>query len=123
MSLYGTEGIGLGVLVLLSIVLSVVILGLSFLVGPSVNEVEKLVSFECGFDAFEDSRKAFDVKFYLVSLLFLVFDLETIFFFPWSVTFSTIHADGFVCMIDFLVELLLGYVFAYRVGALSWTNW
>jgi NADH-quinone oxidoreductase subunit A len=103
-----------------SILLAVVILGLSYVVGVQNPDSEKLSAYECGFDPYEDARNSFDVRFYLVSILFIIFDLEAMFFFPWSVSLSFIQSFGFWAMIDFLVELILGFIYAWQIGALEW---
>ncbi len=100
--------------------LSLVILGASYLVAPQREDTDKVSAYECGFDPFGDARRRFDVRFYLVAIRFIVFDLEAIFVFPWA---STLHMQGdlgFFAMVDFLVELLLGLVYAWSVGALEW---
>jgi len=81
---------------------------------------EKLSPYECGFEPFEDSRIHFDVRFYLVAILFVIFDLETAFLFPWAVVLDQIGMFGFVEMMLFLVILLVGYVYAWNKGALQW---
>lgn len=81
---------------------------------------DKLAEYECGFPAFEDSRSQFDVRFYLVAILFIIFDLEAAFLFPWAVTLGTIGIAGWAAMMLFLVELTLGFVYAWKKGALEW---
>ncbi|HMJ93718.1 MAG TPA: NADH-quinone oxidoreductase subunit A [Allosphingosinicella sp.] len=81
---------------------------------------DKLAEYECGFPAFEDSRSQFDVRFYLVAILFIIFDLEAAFLFPWAVTLGTIGITGWAAMMLFLVELTLGFVYAWKKGALEW---
>ena len=81
---------------------------------------EKLSEYECGFPAFEDSRKQFDVRFYLVAILFIVFDLEAAFLFPWAVTLDTTGWLGWGAMMVFLAELALGLAYAWKKGALEW---
>ena len=81
---------------------------------------EKLSAYECGFEPFDDARRRFDVRFYLVCLLFIIFDLEVAFLFPWAVSLSHIGIMGFVTMLAFLAELMIGYVYAWRKGALDW---
>lgn len=105
---------------LLSILIGVAILFASYFLSLSNPDVEKLSAYECGFDPYGDARNAFDVKFYLVGLLFLIFDLETIFFFPWSVGLSFVSFEGFWGMADFIVELLIGYLYIWQVGVLDW---
>jgi NADH-quinone oxidoreductase subunit A len=81
---------------------------------------EKLSAYECGFEPFDDARRRFDVRFYLVCLLFIIFDLEVAFLFPWAVSLSHIGVMGFLTMMGFLAELMVGYVYAWRKGALDW---
>lgn len=83
-------------------------------------DIEKLSSYECGFDPYEDARNVFDVRFYLVAILFIIFDLEAVYFFPWCVSISFLSDQGFWGMIDFILELLVGYMYAWQVGALDW---
>ncbi|CAN5308170.1 NADH-quinone oxidoreductase subunit A [soil metagenome] len=81
---------------------------------------EKLTEYECGFPAFEDSRSQFDVRFYLVAILFIIFDLEAAFLFPWAVALHGIGWQGWLAMMVFLAELMLGYAYAWKKGALEW---
>ncbi|MDQ6955964.1 MAG: NADH-quinone oxidoreductase subunit A [Mariprofundaceae bacterium] len=81
---------------------------------------EKLSAYECGFEAFEDARMHFDVRFYLVAILFVIFDLETAFLFPWAVVLDQIGIFGFIEMMLFLIILLVGYIYAWNKGALQW---
>jgi NADH-quinone oxidoreductase subunit A len=104
----------------ISICLSVVIFGLSFLLALYNPDTEKLSSYECGFDPYEDARNTFDVRFYLVAILFIIFDLEAVFFFPWAVSLSHLTSWGFWTMIDFIIELGLGFLYAWKIGALEW---
>jgi NADH-quinone oxidoreductase subunit A len=105
---------------LLLLVLSVIILLLSYSLSVSAPDIEKLSSSECGFDPYEDARNVFDIRFYLVAILFIVFDLEAVFFYPWCVSLSFLNLDAFWGMIDFILELLLGFLYAWKVGALDW---
>jgi len=95
----------------LSVALSLVIFGFSFLLSFQLPDVEKLSAYECGFDPYEDARNSFDIKFYLIAILFVVFDLETMFLFPWCVSLPSLNANGFWIMVDFLFELVVGYVY------------
>jgi NADH-quinone oxidoreductase subunit A len=107
-------------LFLFSIFLAVVILAASYIIGVQNPDPEKLSAYECGFDPYEDARNSFDVRFYLVSILFIIFDLEAMFFFPWSVSLSFLQGSGFWGMIDFLIELVIGFIYAWQIGALEW---
>jgi NADH-quinone oxidoreductase subunit A len=90
------------------------------LTGASNPYPDKLAEYECGFPAFEDSRAQFDVRFYLVAILFIIFDLEAAFLFPWAVSLGTIGVAGWTAMMIFLAELTLGFVYAWKKGALEW---
>ena len=81
---------------------------------------EKLSPYECGFDAFEDSRMKFDVRYYLVCILFIVFDLEIVFLFPWAVALGTIGVAGLIAMVVFLAILTVGFIYEWKKGALEW---
>jgi len=87
---------------------------------PNNPDTAKLSMYECGFEPYEDARNIFDVRFYLVAILFLIFDLETVFFFPWSVSIIHLNPNGFWLMIDFAFELIIGYIYAWVIGALDW---
>ncbi|MDP9413573.1 MAG: NADH-quinone oxidoreductase subunit A [Pseudomonadota bacterium] len=90
------------------------------LTGASNPYPDKLAEYECGFPAFEDSRSQFDVRFYLVAILFIIFDLEAAFLFPWAVSLGTIGIAGWAAMMLFLAELTLGFIYAWKKGALEW---
>ena len=113
---YGGILLGLG----LCLVLAVVFAGLSYVVSAKQADVEKVSAYECGFDPFDDTRKTFDVRFYLVAILFLIFDLEVSFLFPWVVSLGTLPLLGFWSMILFLVILTVGFIYDWRKGALDW---
>lgn len=93
---------------------------LSYLLAVQNPETEKMSAYECGFEPYEDARRKFDVKFYLVAMLFIVFDIETMFLISWSVTVSKLNLLGFWSMIDFIVELGIGFVYVWFVGGLDW---
>jgi NADH-quinone oxidoreductase subunit A len=103
-----------------SIFLAVIIIFLSLRLSLNNPDSEKLSAYECGFDPYEDARNVFDVRFYLIAILFLLFDLEAAYFFPWSISISFLTLDGFYAMIDFLFELVIGYIYAYKSQALNW---
>lgn len=92
----------------------------SLLVGVRNPDVEKLSAYECGFDAFSDARNKFDVRFYLVTLLFIIFDLEIAFLFPWAITLGKIGAFGFWSMMIFLAVLTFGFIYEWKKGGLEW---
>ena len=101
------------------------VMGVAFMVlpailAPSDPDAEKVSSYECGFNAFEDARMKFDVRFYLVSILFIIFDLEVAFLFPWAVSFREIGMLGFWSMMVFLGVLTVGFVYEWKKGALEW---
>ena len=83
-------------------------------------DTEKMSAYECGFDPYEDARNIFDIRFYLVAILFIIFDLEAVYFFPWCMSLSLLNADSFWGMIDFITELGIGLIYAWEVGALEW---
>ena len=90
------------------------------LLGPSRPDTEKLSPYECGFEAFEDARMKFDVRYYLVAILFILFDLEIAFLFPWAVSLDAIGFFGFAAMMIFLAVLVVGFVYEWMKGALDW---
>lgn len=108
------------VLLLFSIILTAVIILLSYAFSSSAPDVEKVSTYECGFDPYEDARHVFDVRFYLISMLFILFDLEAAFFFPWCASFSFLTIDSVWVMLDFAIELLAGYIYVWEIGALEW---
>ena len=108
------------VFLVVAIVLAVVIFGASYLLSSHESDSEKLSTYECGFDAYDDSRNTFDVRFYLVAILFIIFDLEISFLFPWSLTLGSISAFGFLTMAVFLIILTVGFVYEWKKGALDW---
>lgn len=120
MRLFYSELIGIGLLIFFSFFLAGFILFLSLRVGAYNPDSEKLSAYECGFDPYEDARNAFDVRFYLIAIIFIVFDLETVFFYPWCVSISFLSFEGLISMFDFLLELLLGFGYAWVVGCLEW---
>jgi NADH-quinone oxidoreductase subunit A len=101
------------------------VLGLALLIAPFIvaykqPDPEKLSAYECGFDAFDDARMKFDVRFYLVAILFIIFDLEVSFLFPWAIVFGQIGAFGFWSMMVFLAVLTIGFIYEWKKGALEW---
>ena len=92
----------------------------SILVGPKKPDAEKLSAYECGFEAFTDARNKFDVRFYLVCLLFIIFDLEIAFLFPWAISLGEIGMFGFWSMVIFLGILTVGFIYEWKKGALEW---
>jgi NADH-quinone oxidoreductase subunit A len=90
------------------------------LLGPSAPNAQKLSPYECGFEAFEDARMKFDVRYYLVAILFILFDLEIAFLFPWAVSLDAIGFFGFMAMMIFLAILVVGFIYEWMKGALDW---
>ena len=97
-----------------------VMVAASFIVARQRPDAEKLSPYECGFEAFDDARRRFDVRFYLVSILFIIFDLEVAFLFPWAISLGRIGAFGFWSMVAFLGVLTVGFVYEWKKGALEW---
>ncbi|MBA1337404.1 MAG: NADH-quinone oxidoreductase subunit A [Pelagibacterales bacterium] len=104
----------------IALVLSIGFIVLNFLFSPKNPDPEKLSAYECGFEPFDDSRMQFDVRFYLVAILFIIFDLEIAFLFPWAVTLGSIGSLGFWSMMIFLFVLTVGFVYEWKKGALDW---
>jgi NADH-quinone oxidoreductase subunit A len=98
----------------------VVLLVLGWLLGPRRPTAEKASAYECGFEAFEDTRMKFDVRYYLVAILFIIFDLEIAFLFPWAVSLDTIGGFGLLSMAVFLAVLVVGFIYEWKKGALEW---
>ena len=110
----------IAVFMVIAIGLSLAFVSSAFMVGSQKPDIEKLTAYECGFDAFDDSRKPFDVRFYLVAILFIIFDLEIAFLFPWAVALGDIGMFGFWSMIVFLGVLTIGFIYEWKKGALEW---
>lgn len=119
-TLFQTEYLSVFILILFSIFLSVLILTLSYVLSVQNPETEKLSSYECGFEPYEDARHKFSVNFYIVAILFIVFDIEAMYLFPWSVSLSNLDICGFWSMIDFIIELGVGYLYVVYMDALDW---
>jgi len=105
---------------LVGLAVGVVPVVLGSLLGPHRPDPEKLSPYECGFEAFEDARMKFDVRYYLVAILFILFDLEIAFLFPWAAVLNEIGLFGFVSMMVFLAILVVGFVYEWKSGALEW---
>jgi len=97
-----------------------VVIGMGFLLGTRKPDSEKLSPYECGFEAFEDARMKFDVRYYLVAILFIIFDLEIAFLFPWAVVLDEIGMVGYIAMMVFLGILVIGFIYEWKKGALEW---
>ena len=119
-SLFKTEYSILLLYLIIAIFLAILIIGASYFLVRQNPESEKLSAYECGFEPYEDARHGFDVKFCVVAILFIVFDIEIMFLIPWCVSISKLDLLGFWSMIDFLFELGLGFFYVWYVGALEW---
>ena len=104
----------------IAIGLSVSFIVLNFIFSPKKPDPEKLSAYECGFEPFDDSRMEFDVRFYLVAILFIIFDLEIAFLFPWAISLGNLGALGFWSMMIFLGTLTVGFIYEWKKGALEW---
>ena len=108
------------IFIIVSMALGVVLLTTGSILGPRKPDSEKLSPYECGFEAFEDTRSKFDVRFYLVAILFIIFDLEIAFFMPWALVLDKLGVFGLIAMLIFVVELIIGFFFVWKKGALEW---
>ena len=110
------------ILIFLSVALALglLLLLLGFLFGRGTKSKEKLSPYECGFEPFEDARIPFDVRYYLVAILFIIFDLEIAFLFPWAISLTNIGLAGLIAMAIFLTVLVIGFIYEWRKGALEW---
>jgi len=106
--------------IVVGLAVGVVPVALGALLGPNRPDSEKLSPYECGFEAFEDARMRFDVRYYLVAILFILFDLEIAFLFPWAVVLRHIGMFGFIAMLVFLAILVVGFIYEWKKGALDW---
>jgi NADH-quinone oxidoreductase subunit A len=108
------------IFLVIAVGLTLAMLVASFVLAKQKPDTEKLSPYECGFEAFDDARRQFDVRFYLVSILFIIFDLEVAFLFPWAVTLGKIGVFGFWSMMIFLGVLTVGFIYEWKKGALEW---
>ena len=108
------------IFIAVALAIVVALLIVPFMVAYKAPDPEKLSAYECGFNAFDDARMKFDVRFYLVSILFIIFDLEVAFLFPWAVVLQEIGWFGFIAMLIFLGILVVGFVYEWKKGALEW---
>ena len=108
------------IFIFVGLVIAMGMTAIPFIIGTSNPDSEKLSAYECGFEAFDDARGRFDVRFYLVALLFIIFDLEVAFLFPWAITLGTIGLFGFWSMMIFLLILTIGFIYEWKKGALEW---
>ena len=105
---------------IISLILSFGFIIINFLFSPKKPDPEKLSAYECGFEPFNDSRMEFDVRFYLVAILFIIFDLEIAFLFPWAISLGSLGVLGFWSMMIFLFVLTIGFIYEWKKGALDW---
>ena len=103
-----------------ALIFATIMLGIGFTFGPHNPDAEKNSPYECGFEAFEDSRMKFDIRYYLVAILFIIFDLEIAFLFPWAIVIHDVGIYGLISMAIFLFILIVGFVYEWKKGALEW---
>ena len=115
-----TDYLSIIIFLLIALLISIGFILINFISSPSNPDPEKLSAYECGFDAFDDSRMEFDVRFYLVAILFIIFDLEIAFLFPWAISLGKIGIFGFWSMMAFLAVLTIGFIYEWKKGALEW---
>ncbi|AJG18545.1 NADH ubiquinone oxidoreductase chain A [Cupriavidus basilensis] len=108
------------IFIIFGVVLGIALMSIGRILGPNKPDPAKLSPYECGFEAFEDARMKFDVRYYLIAILFILFDLETAFLFPWGVALRDIGWPGFFAMGVFLLEFIVGFVYIWKKGALDW---
>jgi NADH-quinone oxidoreductase subunit A len=119
-SLVKKEYLILFIFLVFAIVLSMLIIGASYLLARQNPDAEKLSTYECGFEPYEDTRHVFEVKFCVIAILFILFDIEIMFLIPWCISISKLDLLGFWSMIDFLIELGIGFFYVWYVNALNW---
>ncbi len=107
-------------MIAIGLILAIVVIGLGYTLGTHRPDDEKLSPYECGFESFEDARMKFDVRYYLVAILFIIFDLEIAFLFPWAIVLDQIGWFGFASMAVFLGILVIGFIYEWKKGALEW---
>ncbi len=115
-----SEYLSIIIFLIIALFLSIGFVVANYLAAPSNPDPEKLSAYECGFEAFDDSRMEFDVRFYLVAILFIIFDLEIAFLFPWAISLGGIGDLGFWSMMIFLGVLTIGFIYEWKKGALEW---
>ena len=115
-----TDYLSIIIFLFIALLLSIGFILINYIASPRNPDPEKLSAYECGFEAFDDSRMEFDVRFYLVAILFIIFDLEIAFLFPWAISLGKIGIFGFVSMMIFLFILTVGFIYEWKKGALDW---
>ena len=114
------EYLSIFVFLTIASLISLLILMFSYFLAVQNPEVEKLSSYECGFEPYEDARRQFEVKFYIIAILFIVFDVEAMYIYPWCTSLSVLPITGFWTMIDFIIEVGIGLIYIWLIGALDW---
>ena len=115
-----SEYLAIIIFLFISLLLSIGFIAINYIASPSNPDPEKLSAYECGFEAFDNARIEFDVRFYLVAILFIIFDLEIAFLFPWAISLGNIGLLGFYSMMAFLFILTIGFIYEWKKGALEW---
>ncbi len=108
------------IFLIITVVMGTAFFVIGYVLGPKRHDDAKMSPYECGFEAFEDARMKFDVRYYLVAILFIIFDLEIAFFLPWAVALREVSIAGFWAMMIFLAVLVVGFIYEWRKGALEW---
>ena len=115
-----SEYLSIIIFLFIALALSIGFVFINFILSPKNPDPEKLSTYECGFEAFSDSRIEFDIRFYLVAILFIIFDLEIAFLFPWAIALDQIDSTGLIAMVIFLLVLVIGFIYEWNKGALEW---
>ena len=115
------EYLSIFVFICVGVFLSLLLITLSYFLVTQSPETEKLSTYECGFEPYEDARNKFNIRFYIIAILFILFDIEIIFLLPWCVSISQLNLLGFWSMIEFLFELGIGFIYVWSVGAIEWS--
>lgn len=108
------------ILFLIIAIIACIILGASYFLSVQKPDPEKISIYECGFEPYEDSRNKFNIRFYIIAILFIIFDLEAVLLFPWATGLSHVNSFGLWTVFDFLLELVVGFFYVWRIGALDW---
>jgi NADH-quinone oxidoreductase subunit A len=119
-SLVSKNYLAIFLMLLVALILTLLLIGLSYLLARQNPDSEKLSAYECGFEPYEDSRHVFDIRFYVIAVLFVIFDIEMLFLIPWSTSISKLDLLGFWSMIDFIFELGIGFFYIWYTNALNW---
>lgn len=119
-SVFKYEYFSILVYLILALIISLILIGLSYLLVMQIPYTEKASPYECGFEPYEDARNQYNVKFYLIAIIFIIFDIETMFILPWCVSIAKLNLLGFWSMIDFIIELGVGYMYIWCSGLFEW---